>query len=333
MPMPRLLAAIFLLIPLIVSDIAAQAPSATTLRAEMLFGTTLDDAGVDLIPPADQRRSVPLAFTLSAIVPGAGQAYNRQWVKAAVAIGAEIGIMAAYLTFNDRAHDARDAYIDYAHAYWSPTRYAHWLNDYKRFLNDFDPNRTIHRSDVSVPTGIDFTNPSGWSSADQRAVRAFFEDIRGLENYMYHHGTGATFAHRLPWFADQQYYELIGKYFHFAPGWEDYAAATGPDGRPTWYLSGEPLENIDPEATDADGNKIYVQGRFWEYAQDHAYANDLFRRARHVSTLFLVNHIVAAVDAAIFSKLHNDRLEARVEMTNSPLGGGMQSGAVLTYRF
>jgi hypothetical protein len=313
-------------------ETVAQSISPVGLRAEMVYGAPLTSLDPDIIPPANQRRSVPLAFAMSAVLPGAGQAYNRQWVKAATAIGIEIGILAAYLVYQDRAVDARDAYIDYAHAYWSPTRYAHWLNDYRRYLNEFDPNRPITRPDVMVPTGIDFTNPDGWTDAQRRAVRSFFEDIQGLENHMYHHGTGASFAHRLPFFGDQQYYELIGKYFHYAPGWEDYYAATGVDGRPTWYVNGQPLANIDPEETDAHGNKIHVQGRFWEYAQDHAYANDLFRRARFVSMMFVVNHAIAAVDAAVFAKLHNDRLEARMDLSYDNIGG-VQPGAVLSYRF
>jgi hypothetical protein len=316
----------------VAASLAQDFDSRASLRAEMIYGEELAFDGSDLIPAPDVRRSIPLAFVLSAAIPGAGQAYNRQWIKSAIALGAEIGLAAAYLSFYERGDNARDGYIDFAHEHWSPARYAYWLNDYKRYLNEFDPNRPITRQDVTVPTGINFSDPGSWSAADQRAVREFFADIRGLEDFMYHHSTGASFAHRIPWFADQQYYELIGKYFHFATGWDDYYAATGPDGRPTWYVDGEPLPNIDPEQTDGMGNKIHVSDQFWWYAREHARANDLFRRARHVSTFWVLNHVVAAIDAAVFAKLHNDRLDARLEMSHDAFGG-LQQGAVLTYRF
>jgi hypothetical protein len=316
----------------VANDVRAQEMTPAALRAELVYATHAVEQGVDLVPPADASRSIPLAFALSLAVPGAGQAYNRQWVKAAVAIGAEIGLAAAYLYWDGRGDQARDAYFDYAHQHWNPARYAYWLNDYKRYLNEYDPSRPIGRPDVNVPMGIDWKNPSHWSAADRRAVDQFFAEIRGLEDYMYHHSTGASFAHRIPWFADQQYYELIGKYFHFAPGWDDYDAATTPDGRPTWYVNGQPLPNIDPEQMDADGNKINVAGRFWDYANQHARANDLFRNARHVTTFWVLNHVVAAIDAAVFAKLHNDRISTRMEVSHDHYGG-LQHGAAVTYRF
>lgn len=317
---------------LVTVDAQAQDMSPAAIRAELAYASLGLDDRVDIIPPTDATRSVPLAFALSLAVPGTGQAYNRQWVKAAVGIGAEIGLAAAYLYWDGRGDRAREDYFDYAHQHWSPARYAYWLNDYKRFLNEYDPSRPIGRPDVSVPSGIDWKNPGHWSDADRRMVDQLFAEIRRLEDVMYHHSTGASFAHRLPWFADQQYYELIGKYFHFATGWDDYDAATSPDGRPTWYINGQPLPNIDPEQMDADGNKINIDGRFREYANQHARANDYFRNARHVTTFWILNHVVAAIDAAVFAKLHNDRLSARMGVSHGEFSG-LQHSATLTYRF
>lgn len=277
-------------------------------------------------------RSIPLAFALSAVLPGGGQAYNRQWVKAAGLLAAEIAIAAGYLTSYNRGVDARRQYFAYAHEYWSPPKYGYWLNDFKQFLNEQNPGRPISAADVVVPTGIDFRNPDAWSSADRRAIQEFFDGMRQLEGQLYHVGTGASFAHRIPYFGEQQYYELIGKYFHFAVGWVDYESATV-DGRPTWIREdGTFLDTIDPEATDASGQYVNVSDRFWDYRDDHGRANDLFRRASRISTLFIANHLIAAVDAAVFARLHNDRVEARMTMEYD-VNGTPVPGARLNLRF
>src|SRR5690606_16097531 len=134
-----------------------------------------------------------------------------------------------------------------------------------------------------------------------------------------------AFSHHLPYFSEQQYYELIGKYFQFAPGWEDYAEWVDEEGN---YVDAV----IDPERTAADGSKPNVRGRFVEYAHDHADANTLFRRASRVASILLVNHVVAAIDAAVSAKLHNDRLTPGVSLHATP-DGEIVPLAALRYTF
>lgn len=258
-----------------------------------------------------RERSIPLAFAMSAVLPGSGQAYNRSWVKAAGFLAAEVAIAAGYVTSNSRGERGRDQYQNYAHQHWQPTKYGQWLNDFKDFLTLENPSRPVDAPYVQIPSGINFREPASWSPADERAVQAFFDSMRELESAVYHVATGASFAHRIPYFGDQQYYELIGKYFHFAPGWEDY---------PEWLRDGEFLAAIDPELQDASGHHVNVSDRYWEYRDDHQRANDYFRRASWISSFLLLNHVISAVDAAVFAKLHNDRIEARVTMEYDAFG-------------
>jgi hypothetical protein len=140
---------------------------------------------------------------------------------------------------------------------------------------------------------------------------------------MFHPETGASFSHVLPYFGEQQYYELIGKYFQFAPGWEDY---------PEWEIDGMYTVAIDPQRSDGEGGKVNVSPNFYSYARDHARSQDLLRRASRVTSLIIVNHIISAIDAAVFSRLHNDRLSARMEMVNDEAGRHAPR-AVLTLQF
>jgi hypothetical protein len=273
-----------------------------SVRAGLLYP---DGGLLAAVPQAGAQRSVPLAFGLSAVLPGLGQAYNGQWLKAAVALALEAALLTGYVISQQNGEDGRDKYQAYAHAEWDPTQYARWLNDYRTYLEVENPARPIDAPAVEVPGDLDFSNPGAWTGAEYRAMRAFFDQIRTLERDLYHPSTGATFSHVLPYFGEQQYYELIGKYFQFMPGWADY---------PSWATDeGGYTPAIDPETPGSSGLPEF-SAQFWRYADDHADANDYFRRASRLTAFLIVNHVVAAIDAAVSAKLHNDRIDAGVEL-------------------
>lgn len=305
----RLCIVLWLLLPALLRVPSAGASDSTRtaaseVRTLLLHGSPFAHPGAT---PAARSRSIPLAFFFSAVAPGAGQAYNRTWIKAAASLALEALVITTYIQSNNDGLDAEDAYKAYAHAHWSPRRYAEWVQDYADWLPNAAP------ATFEIPADIDWSHPETWAYSDVQRVRAFFNDIRAVEARIYHPETGAAFSHKLPYFGEQQYYELIGKYFQFAPGWEDYPNWKTADGS---YIDAV----IDPERTGPGGSKPNVQGRFRDYARDHAHANDLLRRASRVSALIIVNHLVSAVDAAVTAKLHNDRLRTNVGLNVGPHG-------------
>ena len=287
-------------------DDSTVAYSTSELRTALLYGGA-HAAGRS---QAAERRSVPLALGMSAVLPGLGQAYNDDWIKGAAVLALEVGLIAGYFIWKNQGLDEEDAYIDYAHEYWSAERYASWLNDYVEFL-ETEHGAAIGAEPIDVPSDIDLSSPDSWSTQERSAVRSFFDRIRAVEGEVFHPETGATFSHKLPYFGEQQYYELIGKYFQFAPGWVDY---------PNWREDGEFTQAIDPELSGPGGTKLNIQGQFLEYADEHAHANTLLRRASRVSAAILLNHIVAAFDAAISAKLHNDRLDTDLSLRHDIQG-------------
>lgn len=293
--------------------------SAASFRQLVLApgANTLEDSYVN-----EGKRSIPLALGLSAVVPGAGQAYNRQWVKAGILVAAEVAMLTGYFVWHGRGQDGEDAFRATAHADWSPAQYATWLNDYSDFLEQ-NHGVNVTAPKVDVPQGIDFARPEAWDSATESAVRAFFNEIRALEGQMIHPETGASFSHRLPYFGEQQYYELIGKYFQFAPGWFDYAA----------WIDGQGFTDaIDPERSNTNGEKVHVTDSFFEYADNHAHSQTLLRRASRITGVLFVNHILAAADAAVFSKLHNDRISTSMSLRVVE-DGQLQPQAHIAIRF
>ena len=292
------------------------------MRYVLLVVSFLVSISVQAQPSADSletlfsssRRSAPLAFGMSALVPGAGQAYNRDWIKAAVAIAGEATVLILYTSWRKQGVDGRNAYETQAHTHWSPVRYAYWLNDYRQYLNQLPDARPIDISPVEISaslSSIDLAKPDTWTQSEQLAVRSLIQEIRRVERAVYHGDTGAAFSHVLPFFGEQQYYELIGKYFQYAPGWDDYVALTR-DGRITWIdENGEFIASIEPEAGGPGNTKSNVSDRFYRYADDHADANGYLRRASRVTALLVANHVIAAVDAAIFARLHNRSIQLR----------------------
>ena len=307
--------------------------TATSLRAALLYGQPLAVAEPGVKAPG--QRSVPLAFGLSAVVPGLGQAYNKQWIKAGIAVAAEVALIAGYSSWHSQGVDGRDAYQAFAHNDWSPLRYAFWLNDYMDYL-ETEFGTPIAAEPIDIDDNIlnvDYQNPDSWTSEQALLVRGLILQIRAVESNVYHPETGASFSHKLPFFGEQQYYELVGKYFQFAPGWEDYEFVLDADGNPTWIdEKGNFIGSIDPEMTAGDGSKPNVSDTFFRYADDHGEANDYLRRASRVSLLFVVNHLIAAVDAAIFARMHNNRLEANVQMSQDATGE-LQPVASVRMRF
>lgn len=253
---------------------------------------------------AADERNVALAFGASALLPGAGQWLNGQRIKALVAVGLEAAIITSYVVIRQNGLDGEDAFRAFAHAQWDPAKYASWLNDYREYLID-EQAGTITAPPVNVVSGIDLTRPSDWSAADRDRIQEMFNQITAIERQAFHPETGAAFSHQLPDFGDQQYYELIGKYFQFAPGWDDY---------PAWRANDDGfLSTIDPELTGPNGSKPNVTETFYAYARDHADSQDLLRKASRISTLLVFNHIIAGIEAAVSAKLFNDRQADRLD--------------------
>jgi len=260
---------------------------------------------------SDEPRSIPLAFGASALVPGAGQFYNGQKVKAVVALAIEAAIITGYSVMKSRGNDAELAFQNVAHASWDPAKYASWLNDYTEFLTN-EHGASVSAPSINTVTGIDFQQPSSWTQSERAEVQRMFDQMTTVERQLFHPETGAVFSHQIPDFAAQQYYELIGKYFQFAPGWSDY---------PEWKdADGNFLVSIDPEHTGVDGSKPNVSSSFFSYANEHADAQDMLRRASQISLLLVFNHLIAGIDAAVNAKLHNDRLETRMGLAYDPSG-------------
>lgn len=269
-----------------------------SLRSEIVYSQPV---GPRVAPQAveSEQRSVLLALGLSAVVPGGGQVYNEHWIKAGVGMALEVLFWTGYLRWKQQGNDKRAAYRSYAHEHYDPVRYAEWLNGYAGYEGDPIPTS-------EVDGAVDMSNPDSWSSEEERLVRQLFDDIQAAERQSHFvEPPNAAFSHELPHFGEQQYYELIGKYYQYAPGWNDCGA----------------------ECTIYDPSD-----RFFAYAELHGTANTLLRRASRVTALIIVNHSLAALDAAITAQLHNNSLESEMTIRPGP-DGRLRPHVTMAFQF
>jgi hypothetical protein len=149
-----------------------------------------------------KKKSVGLGVVLSALLPGAGEFYGENYLKAGIFFGIELLAWGTYLYFERKGDKKTDEYYAYADQYWS-------INEYARFLknNNFRENSQI--------------NP------DEQNRAILEEQIRICER--------ANFSHTLPEYKSQQYYELIGKYQNFQGGWTNLVNRPNTDPGSAYY--------------------------------------------------------------------------------------------------
>jgi hypothetical protein len=135
-------------------------------------------------------------------------------------------------------------------------RYAEWLNNQ-------GANIQID-SDESLPP---------WRRVNWAALNEAERQVQG-------------FSHTLPPYGDQQYYELIGKYFQFTSGWDDY--------------SGGNISNFTPHL-------LY-------YAHEHAKADDYYNVASKAVIGIYINHFLSVLDAVWSTVQYNKSLAVKMRM-------------------
>lgn len=153
-----------------------------------------------------KKKSVGLGVLLSALIPGAGEFYGENYLKAGIFFGIEVLAWATFAYFESKGNKKEDEYQAYADQYWDVRTYARWLKN-EGFnesggINPDEPNRDILREQIMV-----------------------------CER--------ANFSHTLPEYESQQYYELIGKYQNFQAGWTNLqhvpTKAAGPYNYQTYH--------------------------------------------------------------------------------------------------
>lgn len=158
---------------------------------------------------SENKKSPFLAGILSLLVPGAGEIYTEEYLKAGIFLAIEAAVITTAVIYDGKGDDKTTEFQNYADEYnnpnhnWSVVRYAEWLVQYEH-NNDPDLlNRIIISNDETLPP---------WQ-------RVNWAELNAAEKG----------SHKLPRHGEQQYYELIGKYHQYSSGWNDYTGGGNKD--------------------------------------------------------------------------------------------------------
>jgi hypothetical protein len=144
----------------------------------------------------NEKKSPFLGGIMSLVVPGAGEIYAGEYLKAGIFIAIEAAMITTAIIYDNKGDDKTAEFENYANQNWSAERYAAWTLNNLQVLNP-----SLNVSDYSV---INQDGSVNWS------------ELNRLERAI-----GSGYSHSLAPFGDQQYYEMIGKYPQFSHGWND----------------------------------------------------------------------------------------------------------------
>jgi len=198
------------------------------------------------ITNSENKKSPLLAGLFSAILPGAGEFYAESYYKSAIFLALEAALVTVAITYNKKGDDKTKEFENYAdnvteNSGWSVVRYAQWINQHKGKNIQINPN----------------TNLKPWERVNWSELNSVERQINGFSHTLTRHG-------------EQQYYEMIGKYHQFSPGWWDFSGGS---------------------------NNSEISPGYAYYSGLRGEANDLYNISTKAVVGIYVNHFLSALDA------------------------------------
>jgi hypothetical protein len=237
--------------------------SGESVSQQMLTGNLKEDSKIafaetnnmipQFTPQIKNKKSPILAGIMSLFIPGSGEIYSEEYLKAAVFLAVEAAVITTAIIYDNKGDDKTVEFEGYADREWNVVKYAEWLNEY---IVDVDAGENL----ISINPDASL-NP--WE-------RVNWDELNAAEK---------DFSHKLPPYGEQQYYELIGKYPQYSPGWREF----------------------DP----ADNDYHHVPPQFLFYADMRGTANDYYNVATKAVIGIYINHFLSALDAVWSAASYN----------------------------
>lgn len=278
---------IFIVLLLLASVLAAQD---TTYH---LTGSLYFDSGIAFQETKDSLENKPLngkeykspflSGALSAVLPGAGQFYNGDYWKTAIFLAVEATFVTMAIVNNNKGDEQTAAFEAYANERWDAGKYARWTID----------NLEDHLESVIGHGHTANEYPDLFLNENRTSVN--WETLNRMETDI-----GGWYSHQLERFGEQQYYEMIGKYPQFNPGWDDF------DENSLFTYTSFRQDPVTPHFND--------------YSDQRGEANDYYNTASTAVTIVVINHILSAAEAAWSASRYNKKLDMNVSLESHSLG-------------
>lgn len=254
----------------------------TKLTGDLTYDTKLVFNNCDYTEPAFQlvdesdKKSPVLAGVMSALVPGSGEFYLGNYLKAGIFFALDVALIATAISYNNKGNDREAAFEAFADEHWSVVKYA-------EFLNSKGADISIN-PDESLPP---------WERVNWTELNdAEFSNLPGVIS-----------SHHLVSHGEQQYYEVIGKYNQYIPGW--------PGG----------VDQYNPP-------QIMLN-----YARMRGDANSAYNTASKIVIGVYVNHLLSAIDAVWSAHRYNDNLAVNLRMKNIQLADRLELVPTVNFKY
>ena len=150
----------------------------------------------------EDKKSPVLAGVMSAVVPGSGEFYAGEYIKAAIFFAVDAALISTAIVYNNQGDDKEAEFKAFADEHWSVVKYADYLITNKTTIDVPD--------DAEIPINRDDNLPP-WEQIEDWSALNYAE---------------SNFSHHLPVHGEQQYYEQIGKYTQYSSGWDAFNSST-----------------------------------------------------------------------------------------------------------
>ena len=158
-----------------------------------------------------KEKSVALAAVFSAVIPGVGEIYSKEYWRAALFMGIEIGLWSGYFIYENKGDDMDATMRAFGDEHWLDRKY--WAKVYTDASN-----LGIWQGDPLVLEDAPPPGSKQISEADYNRYISYFQKLQ--------YDPELGYTHQLPDSKTQQYYEMIYKYQHqFGVGWDDGSTA------------------------------------------------------------------------------------------------------------
>jgi len=179
--------------------------------AKILLNQYVEATPLQTTYTVKNKKSPILAGVFSLLIPGTGEIYTEEYLKAGIFLVLEAAVITTAVVYDNKGDNKTIEFQNYADDYtnpehnWSVVDYANWLVE-----NEYTPDRWAELKEKII------------ISDDQRIPpwdRVNWAELNAAESG----------SHKLPPHGEQQYYELIGKYHQYSSGWNDFTGGGNKD--------------------------------------------------------------------------------------------------------
>ncbi len=282
------------------SNAQSKQPVKNNLTGNLQFDSNLAAQNIILQSQPDVKLQNPkkksrfLAGLFSAILPGSGEFYSEHYLKAAIFFAIEAAGMATAIIYHNKGNNQTDFFQSYADANWYVSKYAYWALKHSKEINpNIDPNNYHIFRTVDV-NSID-PNTADWKKLDGHID---WNQLNDYESALGNSPDAGGFTHRLPRPGEQQYYELIGKYYQYTMGWNET------------NISNTQYSEIPQQMT--------------YYAHQRGLANTYYNTGETAVIFLYVNHILSVFDAIWSTDRYNETLAMNMRVQGINYAGRIE---------